>query len=98
MHGDLVNAFVSTGLHPADGLVGLPRTIFDSPDEAHYYDQIAWFTDPRRGPALTLRCTGSNHFDFVPLLQDSLTKTQLSWHISDHYPLWVEFSVRDGAG
>ncbi len=24
-----------------------------------------------------------------------LTKTQLSWRISDHYPLWVEFSVRD---
>lgn len=58
------------------------------PEEAHYYDQIAWFTDPARGPALTLRCTGSNYFDFVPLLQESLTKTQLSWHISDHPPLW----------
>ena len=32
-------------------------------------------------------------FDFVPLLQGGLTKTQLSWKISDHYPLWVEFSV-----
>jgi hypothetical protein len=69
-----------TGLHPADGLVGLPRTIFDSPDEAHYYDQIAWFTDPRKGPALTLRCTGAKYFDFVPLLQDAMTKTHLSWH------------------
>jgi endonuclease/exonuclease/phosphatase family metal-dependent hydrolase len=24
-----------------------------------------------------------------------LTKTQLSWRISDHYPLWAEFSTRD---
>jgi hypothetical protein len=29
----------------------------------------------------------------VPLLQGGLTKTQLSWKMSDHYPLWVEFSV-----
>jgi endonuclease/exonuclease/phosphatase family metal-dependent hydrolase len=29
----------------------------------------------------------------VPLLEGSLTKTQLSWKISDHYPLWVEFNV-----
>jgi endonuclease/exonuclease/phosphatase family metal-dependent hydrolase len=28
----------------------------------------------------------------VPLLQGGLTTTQLSWKISDHYPLWVEFS------
>jgi endonuclease/exonuclease/phosphatase family metal-dependent hydrolase len=25
--------------------------------------------------------------------QGVLTKTHLSWKISDHYPLWVEFSV-----
>ena len=25
--------------------------------------------------------------------EGGLTKTQLSWKISDHYPLWVEFSV-----
>jgi hypothetical protein len=24
-----------------------------------------------------------------------LTKQQLSWRISDHYPLWAEFSLRD---
>ncbi len=94
VHSELENIFVSTGLHPADGLVGLPRTIFDSPDDAHYYDQIAWFADPRKGPALTLRCTGANYFDFVPLLQEAMTKTQLSWHVSDHFPLWVEFSTR----
>jgi hypothetical protein len=30
---------------------------------------------------------GANSFDFVPLLQDAMTKTHLSWHVSDHYPL-----------
>jgi hypothetical protein len=30
----------------------------------------------------------------VPLLQAGLTKTTLSWKVSDHYPLWVEFSAR----
>jgi hypothetical protein len=30
----------------------------------------------------------------VPLLQGGLTKTALSWKLSDHYPLWVEFSGR----
>jgi len=95
-HGSLENAFVATGLHPADGLVGLPRTIFDSPSAPHYYDQIAWFADPAKGPALTLGCLGSGQFDFVPLLQGTLTKLELSWHLSDHYPLWVEFSTRGG--
>jgi len=30
----------------------------------------------------------------VPLWQQDLTTTQLSWRISDHYPLWVEFAVQ----
>ena len=94
-HGPLQNAFVSTGLHPADGLAGLPRTIFDEPQAGHYYDQIAWFTDPKKGPALTLSCRGAGHVDFVPVLGGKMTKTELSWHVSDHYALWVEFSVRN---
>jgi hypothetical protein len=42
---------------------------------------------------LSLEFLSAGSFDFVPLLQGGLTKTQLSWKISDHYPLWVEFSV-----
>ncbi|WP_328433167.1 hypothetical protein [Streptomyces sp. NBC_00425] len=33
------------------------------------------------------------HVDFVPALQGDLTLTELSWHISDHYPMWVEFAI-----
>ena len=91
----LFDAFTSTGLTPAPGLDVVPRTIFDDPQAHHFYDQVAWFTDPQRGPALPLACTGSGTFDFVRQLQGGLTTTELSWRISDHYPLWVEFSVRD---
>jgi hypothetical protein len=90
----LYEAFTSTGLTPAAALNEVPRTIFDSPSKKHFYDQIAWFTDPLKGPALVLEYTSAGTFDFVGLLQGNLTKTELSWRISDHYPLWVEFSVR----
>ncbi len=53
---------------------------------------IAWFIDPRKGPAPTLHCTAASYFDFAPILQDGLMKTQLSRHVWDDYPLWVEFS------
>lgn len=91
----LYDAFTSTGLTSAPGLDGVRRTIFDEQETHHFYDQIAWFTDPEKGPALSLTCTGAGSFDFVGELQGELTKTDLSWRISDHYPLWVECSVRE---
>jgi hypothetical protein len=30
-------------------------------------------------------------FDFIPHIMQGLTRTEISWRISDHYPLWVEF-------
>ncbi len=30
-------------------------------------------------------------FDFLPRVFAGLTKEAVSWRISDHYPLWVEF-------
>jgi hypothetical protein len=90
----LFEAFTSTGLEPAPGLDEVPRTIFGTGGAAKYYDQIAWFVDRAKGPMLGLEWLSSGSFDFVPLLQESLTKTALSWKLSDHYPLWVEFSAR----
>jgi len=90
----LYQAFTSTGLTPAPQLAGLRRTIFDKPDAPHYYDQIAWFTrGQKKRPVLNLDCTDGGSFDFVPELQGDRTLTQLSWHISDHYPLWAEFAI-----
>jgi endonuclease/exonuclease/phosphatase family metal-dependent hydrolase len=88
----LYDAFTSTGLVPAEQLNALPRTIFDKPEASHFYDQIAWFTDARKGPLLSLRSTDAGSFDFVSELQGDLTLQALSFRISDHYPLWVEFA------
>ena len=96
----LHDAFVSTGLDiPAD-LQNVPRTIFADPGRPEldkFYDQIAWFTGRNGLPALSLRYSRGGYFDFTKsaLASRGLTKTQLSWRISYHYPLWAEFSVRD---
>lgn len=96
----LHDAFVSTGLDiPAD-LQDVPRTIFSDPQHPHlnkFYDQIAWFTGRNDLPALSLSYSRGGFFDFTEsaLTSRELTKTQLSWRISDHYPLWAEFSTRD---
>jgi endonuclease/exonuclease/phosphatase family metal-dependent hydrolase len=96
----LYAAFTSTGLQVPTDLHQVPRTLFSDPaqpDLAKFYDQIAWFTGANAVPALSLRYARGGHFDFVPiaLASHSLTKQQLSWRISDHYPLWAEFLVRD---
>lgn len=95
---DLYKAFTSTGLHVPKDLCDVPRTIFADPGKPNlekFYDQIAWFTKDNNMPALSLGYVQSGYFDFtqVALTSLNLTKTQLSWRISDHYPLWVEFGL-----
>jgi len=88
-------AFTSTGLTPAPELTKLPRTIFKS-GKSNFFDQIAWFTDAQKAPILSLRYNNAaGNFDFVSLYP-SLDETEISWRISDHYPLWVEFAMDGG--
>lgn len=35
-------------------------------------------------------------FDFIPHIMTGLTRTEISWRISDHYPLWTEFQLPEG--
>ena len=99
-HGSaLYQAFTSTGLTVPPDLHRVPRTIFadqEDPLEKHY-DQIAWFTGDANVPALSLTYLRGGHFDFADIVMRSrgLTNNQLSFRISDHYPLWAEFSARD---
>lgn len=90
----LYQAFVSTGLFPPAELNQVPRTIFSNEKSRHFYDQIAWFSDPTGASLLqSLEYTRrGGSFDFVPHVLRHLTRSQLSWRISDHYPLWVEFT------
>ena len=96
-HGDkLYDAFVSTGLYVPDDMNEIPRTIFGSPKENKFYDQIAWFTGKDGTTALSLKYIRGGSFDFTKntLKTLNLTKNQLSWRVSDHYPLWAEFAMR----
>lgn len=93
----LYQEFVATGLRPPQKLESLPRTIFQDPDEGHFYDQIAWFVSPSGASTLSqpLRYEDlAGNFDFRRALQGTLSNVELSWRISDHYPLWASFSVR----
>jgi hypothetical protein len=88
----LYNAFTSTGLFIPEDLHKVPRTIFSDPNKPEtgkFYDQIAWFTEGDNTPALSLKFVRGGNFDFtkIALKPLNLTKQQLSYRISDHYPL-----------
>jgi len=91
----LYDAFTATGLQTPDDLNKVPRTIFNEAQGQKFYDQIAWFTGDSGKPALSLKYLRSGSFDFTTVAMKSLnlTRAELSWRISDHYPLWVEFLV-----
>jgi endonuclease/exonuclease/phosphatase family metal-dependent hydrolase len=85
-------AFSSTGLKPPAELDSVPRTIFQKPEEKHFYDQIAWFTAGASLPVLELRYEGkAGGYDFRQAVFHGMENVSLSWHMSDHFPLWAEF-------
>ncbi|HEX5168685.1 MAG TPA: endonuclease/exonuclease/phosphatase family protein [Cyclobacteriaceae bacterium] len=86
-------AFTSTGLTVPAELQNIPRTIFKN--SYSFYDQIAWFVDSLARPELSLTFTRGNIYNFVGkvLNNRNYTNTQLSHRISDHFPLWAEFST-----
>ncbi len=95
----LYQAFTSTGLTVPPDLHRVPRSIFADLEEplGKHYDQIAWFTGQANVPALSLTYLRGGHFDFADIVMRcrDLNRRQLSYRISDHYPLWAEFSARD---
>lgn len=93
--GDLLDkTFLSEGLYVPPQLQNkeVTRSIFD---ETKYYDQIAWFDGESKGKKLSMEFLNGGNYDFVPyaLKNRDLTKSSLSWLISDHYPLWAEFKI-----
>jgi hypothetical protein len=62
-----------------------------------YYDQIAWFRGNTKVPALGLEHSSAGSFDFgdCAMVSRDLDKDDLSWYVSDHLPLWVEFLIED---
>jgi len=96
---ELYKAFISSGLDVPKDLLNLPRTIFatDGPKNITFYDQIAWFSKDSKVPALSLKYRRGGNFDFTKTALKSLNLStrELSYRISDHYPLWVEFDARE---
>lgn len=95
----LWQAFVSTGLIAPAALNQVPRTIFSDPakpDTTKFYDQIAWFEGANGKPKLTLNYRNAGHVDFLPFVYSELdlSKQAVSYRMSDHFPLWVEFSLK----
>ena len=93
--GDLLDrTFLSEGLYVPPELQNetVTRSIFN---RTKYYDQIAWFNGDGGQPKLSLEFTGGGHYDFVgrAMANRTLSKQQLSFLISDHYPLWAEFKL-----
>lgn len=87
-------AFTATGLTPAPAHENLPRTVFDKAGSSNpdsFFDQIAWFQTVKGKPYLSMTYRGGGNFDFRGLVLTQLTNQELSWRISDHFPLWVEF-------
>ena len=95
---DLYKALFSTGLFPPAELNEVPRTIFSNDKNKNFYDQIAWFSD-FESATMENMLTGLHYegvagsFDFLPFAFQGKTKAEVSWRISDHYPLWVEFQL-----
>ncbi|MDQ0664282.1 hypothetical protein QFZ35_002780 [Arthrobacter ulcerisalmonis] len=91
----LYEAFISTGLWAPTELNAVPRTIFEEDKTKHFYDQIAWFSKPAGTSLLTGLAYGqrAGTFDFIPHVFQGLSRSEVSWRISDHYPLWCEFRM-----
>jgi len=83
----LFQAFIGTGLNVPNQLLNL-KTTYNT--EAKYYDQIGWFMDE----AFTLRYADrAGTVDFSGAVFKELSNFLMSFRISDHFPLWVEFLI-----
>ncbi len=82
----LFQAFVSSGLVVPAGLLNLQTTYGTKPK---YYDQIAWFM----GDLDLLVTQRAGVIDIAGAVFQELTLSQMSYRVSDHFPVWVEFQI-----
>ncbi len=81
-------AFVSRGLNVPPALRSVSTNLATG-KKAKYYDQIGWFMG-----RLNMEFTGrAGAIDFSRAVFKELTRTQMSFRVSDHLPLWAEFSI-----
>lgn len=82
----LFQAFRKTGLVVPSQLMNLKTTYATEPK---FYDQIAWFMGN-----LDLLTEGrAGVLNFAGAVYKEITLRQMSYRVSDHFPVWVEFRV-----
>lgn len=82
----LFDVFVETGLWVPEALRGLKTTYGTEPK---HYDQIAWFRDD-----FGMKPTGrAGKVDFAGAVFQELSLFQMTFRVSDHFPLWIEFAI-----
>ena len=81
----LFQAFVSGGLQVPQALLNVPTAFSIQPK---FYDQIAWFMGD-----LKMGFKTAGVVNFAGAVFPELTLRQMSYRISDHLPLWVEFNI-----
>lgn len=82
----LFDVFVETGLWVPEALREV-RTTYGA--QAKHYDQIAWFRED-----LSMLPTGrAGKVDFAGAVFQQLSLMQMSYRVSDHFPLWIEFNI-----
>ena len=87
-------------VHPARPEPGAARpssATRSTPKKISSTTRLPGFWETGKVPALSMRYNRGGTFDFlkVALKSRDLPKDQLSFRISDHYPLWVEFLIND---
>ena len=85
-------AFISKNLYIPKDISSLPSTIFK---EVKHYDQIGWFKNTKSKSQISLEYKKGGIFDFrnKVLVSRNLSLSKISYRISDHFPLWIEFLV-----
>jgi hypothetical protein len=81
----LFDAFISTGLIVPEQILNL-RSTYDT--DTKHYDQIGWFMDDRFALRYNDR---AGIVDFAGAVFQGLSNFLMSYRVSDHFPLWVEF-------
>lgn len=83
----LFDAFVEKGLWVPEALQNVKTTAGKA---AKHYDQVAWF----QGDDFGLKPSGlAGAIDFAGAVYKGMPSSDVSHRISDHLPLWIEFST-----
>lgn len=95
MRGDLLaKTFLSEGLYIPPQLAdeNVLRSVFN---ESKFYDQIAWFNGDNQSSRLSMEFLNGGSYKFTEkaLSGRKLKLQDISWMMSDHYPLWAEFRL-----